>query len=385
MGDGKGLWNIALNARILHLVGARPNFVKMAPLVAELRERTGLENLVAHTGQHYDAKMSDEIFGDLELPEPDFHLGVGSGSHGAQTARALSACEELIQDTRPDLLVVAGDVNSTLAGALAAAKLGVQVAHLEAGLRSFDWGMPEEINRILTDRLSDVLLTHSPEAEPNLLREGIDPDRIHLVGNTMIDSLRRFEVAATERAVWERYGLAPGSYVLVTLHRPSNVDDPSRLERIVDGLVDLAADNAVVFPVHPRTRASFDAAGLTARLQAADVQLLEPVGYLDFLSLELGAGAALTDSGGIQEETSALGVPCFTLRANTERPITIDAGSNVLLGDDPAQMTRVELDRRWPREPRALPLWDGKAAVRAADVLVAHLDSSLKEEGLSVS
>ena len=185
-----------MNARILHLVGARPNFVKMAPLVAELRERAGLENLVAHTGQHYDAKMSDEIFGDLELPEPDFHLGVGSGSHGAQTARALSACEELIQDTQPDLLVVAGDVNSTLAGALAAAKLGVQVAHLEAGLRSFDWGMPEEINRVLTDRLSDVLLTHSPEAEPNLLREGIDPGRIHLVGNTMIDSLRRFEVAA---------------------------------------------------------------------------------------------------------------------------------------------------------------------------------------------
>lgn len=368
-----------MTCRILHLVGARPNFVKMAPLVAELRERAGLENLVAHTGQHYDAKMSDEIFGDLELPEPDFHLGVGSGSHGAQTARALSACEELIQDTRPDLLVVAGDVNSTLAGALAAAKLGVPVAHLEAGLRSGDWGMPEEINRVLTDRLSDVLLTHSPEAEPNLRAEGIDLDRVHLVGNTMIDSLRRFEAAAAERAVWERFGLEPADYVLITLHRPSNVDEPGRLEQIADGLAALAKDQAVVFPVHPRTRASFDAAGLSERLERAGVQLLEPVGYLDFLSLELGAGAVLTDSGGIQEETSALGVPCFTLRANTERPLTIEAGTNVLLGDDPAQIGRVELDRRWPREPQELPFWDGKAAVRAADVLVAYLETLPKE------
>lgn len=371
--------------RILHLVGARPNFVKMAPLVAELRERAGFENLVAHTGQHYDRKMSDEIFGDLELPEPDFHLGVGSGSHGAQTARALSACEELIQDTRPDLLVVAGDVNSTLAGALAAAKLGVQVAHLEAGLRSFDWTMPEEVNRVITDRLSDVLLTHSPEAEPNLLREGIDPGRIHPVGNTMIDSLRRFEAVAVERAVWERYGLEPSGYVLVTLHRPSNVDDPAGLERIADGLAELADRSAVVFPVHPRTRASFDVAGLSDRLAAAGVQLLEPVGYLDFLSLEMGAGAILTDSGGIQEETSALGVPCFTLRANTERPLTIEAGTNVLLGDDPAQIAKVELDRRWPRERQELPLWDGKAAVRAADVLVAHLETTPAEEGSYVS
>ena len=330
--------------------------------------------------------MSDEILGDLELPEPDFHLGVGSGSHGAQTARALSACEELIQDTQPDLLVVAGDVNSTLAGALAAAKLGVQVAHLEAGLRSFDWGMPEEINRILTDRLSDVLLTHSPEAEPNLLREGIDPGRIHLVGNTMIDSLRRFEVAAAERAVWERHDLAPGSYVLVTLHRPSNVDDPARLEQIVDGLVGLAADKAVVFPVHPRTRASFDAAGLSERLLDAGVQLLEPVGYLDFLSLELGAGAALTDSGGIQEET-----------VGARRPLLHAAGEH-----GAPDHHRGRLERAAGRRPgadgagRARPAVAARAAraaalgrqgrrQRAADVLVAHLDSLPKEEGSCVS
>ncbi|MEA2125990.1 MAG: hypothetical protein QOI80_2772 [Solirubrobacteraceae bacterium] len=370
--------------RILHLVGARPNFVKMAPLVAALREREDVENLLAHTGQHYDQRMSAEILEDLQLPEPDFHLGVGSGRHGEQTARALTSCEQLITKTRPDLLVVAGDVNSTLAGALAAAKLGVPIAHLEAGLRSGDWGMPEEINRVLTDRLSDVLLTHSPEAEPNLIREGIDPARVHLVGNTMIDSLRRFETVASARAVWERIGLEPATYVLVTLHRPSNVDDPQRLRELVRRLVELGEDKAVVFPIHPRTRGALADADLLGDLERAGVRLLEPLGYLDFLSLELGAGAALTDSGGIQEETSALGVRCFTLRANTERPITLEAGSNVLLGDDPAAITQVVLTRRSIRRPGEIPYWDGLAADRAADVLCTYLEAGAPKRGDAV-
>jgi UDP-N-acetylglucosamine 2-epimerase (non-hydrolysing) len=370
-----------MRARILHLVGARPNFVKMAPLIAALRERDGIENLLAHTGQHYDQRMSAEILHDLELPEPDFHLGVGSGRHGEQTARALTSCEQLISETRPDLLVVAGDVNSTLAGALAAAKMGVPVAHLESGLRSGDWGMPEEINRVLTDRLSDVLLTHSPEAGPNLEREGIDSGRVHLVGNTMIDSLRRFEQDAAERAVWDRLGLAEATYVLVTLHRPSNVDDPERLRELVAQLISLSEDKQVVFPIHPRTRASLADADLISDLEAAGVFLLEPLGYLDFLSLELGAGAVLTDSGGIQEETSALGVRCFTLRANTERPVTIDAGSNVLLGEDPSAISQVALTRRRFRRPGQIPFWDGAAAERAARVLCNFLETGAPRRG----
>jgi UDP-N-acetylglucosamine 2-epimerase (non-hydrolysing) len=370
-----------VTARILHLVGARPNFVKMAPLVEALRSRDGLDNLLAHTGQHYDARMSDEILEDLGLPEPNFHLDVGSGRHGEQTARALDRCERLMLETRPDLVVVAGDVNSTLAGALAAAKLGIPVAHLEAGLRSGDWTMPEEVNRVLTDRLADVLLTHSPQAERNLVGEGIDRGRIHLVGNTMIDSLRRFERVAEERALWEGVGLAPASYVLVTLHRPSNVDDRERLTAIAGRLMELAEDKAVVFPIHPRTRASLAAADLLGDLEDAGVLLLEPLGYLDFLSLELGAGAVLTDSGGIQEETSALGVRCFTLRTTTERPVTIESGSNLLLGDDPAAITEVALTRRRFRRPGNIPYWDGAAAQRAADVLCAYLEAGAPRRG----
>jgi UDP-N-acetylglucosamine 2-epimerase (non-hydrolysing) len=373
-----------MSGRILHLVGARPNFVKMAPLVEALQGREGIDNLLAHTGQHYDQRMSDEILSDLGLPEPNFHLEVGSGRHGAQTARALERCESLMLETRPDLVVVAGDVNSTLAGALAAAKLGIGVAHLEAGLRSRDWAMPEEINRVLTDRLADVLLTHSPEAEPNLLAEGIDPGRIHLVGNTMIDSLRRFEDVAETRAVWERFDLVAATYVLVTLHRPSNVDDPARLRPIAGALMELADDKPVVFPIHPRTRAALASAGLLEDLQRAGVLLLEPLGYLDFLSLELGAGAVLTDSGGIQEETTALGVRCFTLRTTTERPVTVEAGSNVLLGDDPAAIAEVALTRRRFRRRGNVPHWDGAAAQRAADVLCAYLAAGAPKRGDTV-
>jgi UDP-N-acetylglucosamine 2-epimerase (non-hydrolysing) len=354
---------------VVHAMGARPNFVKMAPIIRALAKRGSVRQVIVHSGQHYDLKLSDEILSDLDVPPPDRFLGVGSGTHGEQTGKALIGFERALMEEEPDLVVVAGDVNSTLACALAASKLGIRIAHVEAGLRSHDWTMPEEINRVLTDRLSDLLLTHSPEAEEHLLVEGIEADRIHFVGNTMIDSLRRLEPRARALAAWEARGLAARGYVLVTLHRPSNVDEPSRLEAIMDQLAGLAERHPVLFPVHPRTR---------ARLEAHDparwsgVQLIEPVGYLEFLSLQLAAGAVLTDSGGIQEEASALGVPCYTLRRNTERPVTIERGTNLLLGDDPAAIGQIEPMAGEP-VPCAIPLWDGRAAERIADIFEAVL------------
>src|SRR3954471_11376905 len=269
---------------IAHVVGARPNFVKMAPVIAALEERRAFRQVVVHTGQHYDAKMSDEVLADLEFPVPDRFLKVGSGAHGEQTAKVLLAFEEVLREERPVAVVVAGDVNSTLGCALAAAKHGIPVAHVEAGLRSFDWGMPEEVNRVLTDRLSDLLFTHSPEAAVNLRAEGVVEGRIHHVGNTMIDSLRRSERIARRRRYWATVGVEFGEYALVTLHRPSNVDDADRLMRIVDALVGLAARFPIVFPIHPRTRARLGDAAV-ARLEAAGMRCIDPVGYLDFLSL----------------------------------------------------------------------------------------------------
>ena len=356
---------------VVHAVGARPNFVKMAPLIDALDRRGAVNQLVVHTGQHYDRKMSEEILEDLNFPSPDYSLGVGSGTHGEQTGKVLIAFEKILMSQRPELVVVAGDVNSTLACALAASKLQIPVVHLESGLRSGDWSMPEEINRVLTDRLSDLLLTHSPEAEANLSREGIDISKVRFVGNTMIDSLRRFEGAARVRTAWARYGLRHCEYVLVTLHRPSNVDHGPRLAGIVDGLCAIAVDAPVVFPVHPRTRARLADAAALDRLESAGVTCAEPVGYLDFLSLQVGAGTIITDSGGVQEEASALGIPCYTLRANTERPITISNGTNVLLGDDPWCLHKLKLSRR-PPVPCVIPLWDGRAAERAADAIVAE-------------
>ncbi|WCB95807.1 hypothetical protein DSM104299_04558 [Baekduia alba] len=356
---------------VVHVVGARPNFVKMAPVVAALRERGAFNQVLVHTGQHYDRRMSDEILADLDFPEPDHFLAVGSGAHGEQTAKVLSAFERVLVDTQPTFVVVAGDVNSTLACALAASKLGIPIAHVESGLRSFDWTMPEEINRVLTDRLSDLLFTHSPEGLENLKAEGVEESRVHYVGNTMIDSLRRCERRARERQLAVQLGVEPGSYILVTLHRPSNVDHPSRLSGIVGGLVALAADAPIVFPIHPRTRARLAEDGSLARLEAAGVHCIEPVGYLDFLSLQADAGAVVTDSGGVQEETSALGVPCYTFRTNTERPITISHGTNTLLGDDPAELAGVRISS-WDPTPSAISLWDGHAADRLADVLVTN-------------
>jgi UDP-N-acetylglucosamine 2-epimerase (non-hydrolysing) len=354
----------------VHVVGARPNFVKMAPLIEALRRRGAARQVVVHTGQHYDRKMSEEVLEDLGFPAPDHSLGIGSGSHGEQTGKVLIAFERILLEERPSLVVVAGDVNSTLACALAAAKLHIPIAHLEAGLRSGDWEMPEEINRVLTDRLSDVLLTHSPEAEENLAREGIDTTRIRYIGNTMIDSLRRFESVARGRAAWQTQGVPEREYLLVTLHRPSNVDDPTRLAGIVDGLCRLAEQAPIVFPIHPRTRARLSAGGDLQRLETAGVRCADPVGYLDFLSLQAGAGIIVTDSGGVQEEASALGVPCYTLRANTERPVTITRGTNVLLGDEPSSLLTIPIAWR-PPTPCAIPLWDGRAADRGADALLA--------------
>jgi UDP-N-acetylglucosamine 2-epimerase (non-hydrolysing) len=356
---------------IVHVVGARPNFVKMAPVIEALERRRVFRQVVVHTGQHYDSKMSDKVLADLDFPEVDIFLGVGSGTHGVQTAKVLSAFEKVLIDVQPDVVVVAGDVNSTLACALAASKLGIAIVHLEAGLRSFDWSMPEEVNRVLTDRLADVLLAHSPEAADNLKAEGICTGKVYNVGNTMIDSLRRAEKRARELRAWETVGMTEREYILVTLHRPSNVDDPARLQAIVGGLVGLASHSSVIFPIHPRTRARLAEDGGLAQLEEAGVACIEPVPYLEFLSLQAGAGAIVTDSGGVQEEASALGVSCFTFRPNTERPITLTHGTNVLLGEDPAEIADVRPSPH-PPTPCAIPLWDGHAGERVADVLVAN-------------
>jgi UDP-N-acetylglucosamine 2-epimerase (non-hydrolysing) len=353
----------------VHVIGTRPNFVKMAPIVAAITATGAFRQVIVHTGQHYDAQLSDEVLADLDFPPCDHFLEVGSGSHGEQTAKILSRFERVLVDESPDVVVVAGDVNSTLACALAAAKLGIAVAHVESGLRSGDWSMPEEINRVLTDRLADLLFTHSPEALENLLTEGIDGDKVHYVGNTMIDSLRRNEERARARAAWAGHGVGAGGYLLVTLHRPSNVDEPDQLARVVAGLCDLAQTTPIVFPVHPRTRARLRDLGCLDVLVAAGVRCIDPLGYLDFLSLQMGAGAILTDSGGVQEEASALGVPCFTFRPNTERPVTLSHGTNTLVGDDPSVIATLTPDT-WEQRQATIPLWDGAAGERVAGVLL---------------
>ncbi|HEY6051378.1 MAG TPA: UDP-N-acetylglucosamine 2-epimerase (non-hydrolyzing) [Thermoanaerobaculia bacterium] len=360
--------------KILHVVGARPNFMKVAPILAQLRKAPGVEQVLVHTGQHYDAKMSDVFFQDLGMPAPDVHLGVGSGSHAQQTAKVMVEIEPVLVRHRPDVVVVAGDVNSTLAVALVAAKLGIRIAHVEAGLRSRDWSMPEEINRILTDRLSDLLFTPSPDGDENLAREGIDPSRVHLVGNVMIDSLRAALPRARESRIHARLGLAKGGYALATLHRPSNVDESDALAKVLGALGEVAGRLPVVFPIHPRTRARLAAdARLSERAEGRKgLQLVDPLGYLDFLALIADARLVLTDSGGIQEETTALGVPCLTLRENTERPITVEVGTNTLVGTDPAQIVpqaMAVLEGRG-KTGRIPDLWDGRAAERIAGILI---------------
>jgi UDP-N-acetylglucosamine 2-epimerase (non-hydrolysing) len=360
-------------ARVTFVVGARPNFVKAAPVHRVLAELDPTVELVlVHTGQHYDADMSDIFLAELDLPTPDVFLGVGSGTHAEQTARALVGIERVLCDRPSDLLVVSGDVNSTLAGALAAVKLDVPVAHIESGLRSFDLTMPEEHNRRVADHLSAVLLAHSGSAVVNLEREGIT-EGVHLVGNTMIDSLIAHVEAARALQPWGQFGVAPGAYALVTLHRPALVDDDDRLAATVDGLIALAASIPVVFPVHPRTRARLERQGLVARLDAAGVAVASPLGYFAFLGLEAEAQLVLTDSGGVQEETSVLGVPCFTLRDTTERPVTVELGTNTLLGARPEAIAQIPALLAHPKPAQEIPLWDGAAGKRAAQVLLDAL------------
>src|SRR5215208_6656287 len=326
-----------MKPQVCFVVGARPNFMKAAPVYRELAELDpDIELLLVHTGQHYGTEMSVVFLDELELPQPDVFLGVGSGTHAEQTAKALVRVEQVLLEHHPELVVVAGDVNSTLAAALAAAKLQIPVAHIESGLRSFDERMPEEANRRLTDHLSQVLLAHSDDAVANLVAENIDVGRIHLVGNTMIDSVLRHLSAALERKPWSRFRTQPGTYGLVTLHRPALVDQPELLGRTVDALVELARVAPLIFPVHPRTEARMVGAGVNrARLSKMGITMCSPVGYLEFLALEAKARFVLTDSGGVQEETSALGIRCFTLRDTTERPVTVERGTNTILGGDP--------------------------------------------------
>jgi UDP-N-acetylglucosamine 2-epimerase (non-hydrolysing) len=350
---------------VAHVVGARPNYMKVAPLYAALERNGRVEQRLIHTGQHYDANVNDVFFAELPLPEPHVQLEVRSGAHGAQTARALEGLERTFQELQPDMVVVPGDINSTLAGALAAVKLGIPVCHLEAGLRSFDWGMPEEHNRKLTDHVASLLLTHSEEAHVNLSREGIEGPQVVFVGNTMIDTL----VASIDRAraleTWRELGVERGAYVLVTLHRPALVDDPELLRRTMGALLRVAERFPVVFPVHPRTRARLADLGE----ETGGVLLVDPQPYGRFLSLEEAARAVVTDSGGVQEETTALGIPCFTLRDNTERPVTVTHGSNTVLGLDPARLAEIPalLERRRPSS--IPPLWDGAAGPRAAEAV----------------
>ena len=357
--------------KITHIVGARPNFMKAAPVLSAINQH-GITQRLVHTGQHYDAMMSDRFFQQLALPEPDLNLGVGSGSHATQTADVMTRLEPELAAHRPELLVVYGDVNSTMAAALVAAKMQIPVAHVEAGLRSFDWTMPEEINRLITDRLSQLLLTPSKDANDNLAREGADPQSVCLIGNVMIDSLIRSLPAADAATPLERAGLKRGdSFVLVTLHRPSSVDDGKLLQRLIQVLSVIAQDVPVLFPVHPRTRAQMQ----PGWIHSNHLVVTEPLSYFEFIGLEQRAALVITDSGGVQEETTYLGVPCLTVRDNTERPVTITAGTNRLIGRDPDALLRAAREElKKPRSAARKPeLWDGHAGTRAATAIIRFL------------
>ncbi len=385
----------------LIIAGARPNFMKIAPLIKAIEQynknqkihKTGIIPLIVHTGQHYDKEMSKVFFDELNIPKPDINLGIGSGGHGEQTGKIMIAFEKVVLEQKPDLVIVVGDVNSTIACAMVAAKLNIRVAHVEAGLRSFDRSMPEEINRILTDRISDFLFTHSPDANENLLKEGIPNEKIFFVGNIMIDSLMLISQYNSESKILKKLkGILSqkdeekGEYALLTLHRPSNVDDKNVLERVLNCLVEISKEIPILFPVHPRTKKQIEGFGLEDKLtwlnedfQPLNGQVrncfygLPPLGYLDFMTLEKKAKVMFTDSGGTQEETTILGIPCITLRENTERPITITEGTNTLVGNVPESIRKAfedaisskQIERKIPR------LWDGKTAERIINTLAS--------------
>ncbi|MEV4111472.1 UDP-N-acetylglucosamine 2-epimerase (non-hydrolyzing) [Nonomuraea sp. NPDC049695] len=358
------------NPLVLHVLGARPNFVKAAPVVRALGE-LGVRQGIIHTGQHYDALMSDVFFADLGLPEPVANLGVGSGTHAKQTAALLVGLEEVVQEQDPDLVVVYGDVNSTLAAILVCAKLGVRTAHVEAGLRSFDRGMPEEVNRVVTDALADLLFATSPEALSYLANEGVPASKVHLVGNPMIDSLYAALPSLDPAPVVERLGI-PARYAVATLHRPANVDTPEAAKELVDAVLEVSRQIPVVVPIHPRGKARLAAAGL---VDSETIKVVDPLGYVDFLSLVRGAALVVTDSGGVQEETTVLGVPCLTLRPNTERPITITHGTNRLVTPAllPAAAEKALADGAATPAGELPVLWDGQAGPRVAKVISAWL------------
>lgn len=353
--------------RLVFVAGARPNFMKVAPLIESLRGDAAFEVRLVHTGQHYDDSMSGRFLRELGLPEPDYHLGAGSGSHARQTAAVMERLEPVLEKEQPQGVVVAGDVNSTLAGALTAKKLGLTVVHVEAGLRSFDRTMPEEINRIATDAISDLLLVSEQSGVDNLLREGVPTERVELVGNLMIDSLRKHLAAAMQSGIRAQLGIGSRDFGLVTLHRPSNVDDAERRREILSALGEIAAELPLYWPVHPRSRVRLEEERMKL---PKGLHLCEPLGYLDFLCLEANCKLVLTDSGGIQEETTALGVPCLTLRENTERPATVEMGTNRLAGTSRATILAAwEETKRNPKRGQVPPLWDGHAAVRCRQAL----------------
>jgi UDP-N-acetylglucosamine 2-epimerase (non-hydrolysing) len=374
--------------KLIFVAGARPNFMKVAPLLRLLRGNQWFTTILVHTGQHYDDDLSGQFFRDLQLPAPDYHLGVGSGSHAQQTAEVMKRFEPVVVLEKPDAVVVVGDVNSTMAAAVVAAKLQVPVFHVEAGLRSFDRSMPEEINRLLTDTISELLLVTEVSARKNLLNEGIPEERIHFVGNLMIDSLRHGLTRARQSDILDRLSIQGRPYGLLTLHRPSNVDDRDRLAELLDAVTEIAETVPLIFPVHPRTRTQLK----QYPWERGKITLIDPLGYTDFLWLMANSSVVLTDSGGIQEETTVLGIPCLTLRENTERPVTIEEGTNILAGT-----SRVTILKAWketlerPRTGRVPPLWDGAAAERYLTVFLNFLDrrrgsrnhrDSLEELGL---
>lgn len=363
--------------KVINVVGARPNFMKVAPIVQAMKRREReFSPLIIHTGQHYDLMMSDAFLRDLDLPQPDFDLQVGSASHAAQTAAVMERFEPVVLRENPDWVLVVGDVNSTLACALVCAKLGVKVGHVEAGLRSRDRSMPEEINRILTDQIGDLLFTPSEDANQNLKAEGIPDERIRLVGNIMIDSLFQYLTRAKESTIRQDLELVDQDYAVLTLHRPTNVDEPETFSRILDALEEICHSLPIIFPVHPRTKKTISELGLLKRINSnINLRMIEPLGYLDFLGLYSHARLVMTDSGGLQEETTVLGIPCLTLRENTERPITVELGTNTIVGTDRDKITTAAFaalngsiigDRRVP------PLWDGHTADRILDALLGH-------------